>query len=59
MIEWYNPGTVVRISGSPIDISGSSININIKGSSNLNKEEIVKIVNDSLKKSGIKRKTIK
>lgn len=56
MIQWNNSGSVIKINGSPVDTSGSSVNIYIKGSLNLNTEEVIKTINESLKKRGIKRK---
>ena len=42
--------TVFYISGSPIGTSGSSVNINIEGKLDLDREEIIKIINEALKK---------
>lgn len=43
------------ISGSPIDTSGSTVNITVTGSLSLNKEELIKTINSALEKRGIKR----
>jgi hypothetical protein len=59
MIKWYNTGTIVKINGSPVDTSGSSINIYIKGNLNLDKDKIIEEINNALQKHGIKRKAIK
>jgi sensor c-di-GMP phosphodiesterase-like protein len=45
-----------KTSGSLIDTSCSSIDINIEGCSDLNKEEIIKIINEAMERHGIKRK---
>lgn len=58
LVATYKDKFIFKIS-NPKDISGSSININIKGSSDLNTEEVIKIINDALSKRGIKRETIK
>lgn len=51
--------TTIYISGSPIDTSASSINISIQGTLGLNKEEIIKTINDALEKHAIKKKNYK
>ena len=56
MIQWDNKGTIVKISSSPVDTSGSGINIYIKGNLNLDKDKLIKEINTSLEKHGIKRK---
>lgn len=56
LVATYKDKFIFKIN-NPVDTSGSGINITIKG--NLNKEELIKSMNETLKKRGIKRKTIK
>lgn len=46
-------------SASPIDTSGSSVNITIKGNLNLDRNKLIEEINNALERRGIKRKTIK
>ena len=45
----------VYISGSPVDTSGSTVNVYIKGNL-LDKDKVIKEINTALEKHGIKRK---
>ena len=46
----------VCISGSSVDKSGSSINIDLKISSEFNTDKLIEAINTTLEKHGIKRK---